>query len=61
MSTVFNWRRIHAHLDKFSQEERHEEFKRFTSVKENYTGEPAKLTEDICRKLELMKKQVVEG
>ena len=37
MLTVFNWPRIHAHLDQFPKEERDAAFKRFTSVKENYT------------------------
>ena len=36
MVTVFNWPRIHAHLAQFPEEEQGEEFKRFTSVKENY-------------------------
>ncbi|MCR4770741.1 MAG: hypothetical protein K5855_00380 [Oscillospiraceae bacterium] len=35
--TVFNWKRINAHLSRFPQEERAAEFRRFTSVKENYT------------------------
>ena len=34
--TVFNWNRINAHLSKFSKEQQRDEFKRFTSVKENY-------------------------
>jgi hypothetical protein len=36
MLTVFNWPRIHAHLAVFPEEEQAAEFKRFTSVKENY-------------------------
>ena len=36
MFTVFNWPRINRHLDSFPDEERAAEFKRFTSVKENY-------------------------
>ena len=34
--TVFNWPRIKSHLEAFPEEERSEEFRRFTSVKENY-------------------------
>lgn len=34
--TVFNWPRIHAHLAKYPEEEQSAEFKRFTSVRENY-------------------------
>ncbi len=37
MLTVFNWPRIHAHLEAFPPEEQNAEFKRFTAVKENYT------------------------
>ena len=37
MMTVFNWPRIHAHLAQFPDEEQAAEFKRFTSVRENYT------------------------
>ena len=36
MVTVFNWPRIHAHLARFPEAEQAAEFKRFTSVKENY-------------------------
>lgn len=36
MVTVINWRRIHTHLALLQGAERAEEFKRFTSVKENY-------------------------
>jgi len=36
MFTVFNWPRINRHLEGFPEEERSAEFKRFTSVKENY-------------------------
>ena len=36
MLTVFNWPRIRAHLAVFPEEEQAAEFKRFTSVKENY-------------------------
>lgn len=36
MLTVFNWPCIHAHLEKFPEEERAAELKRFTAVKENY-------------------------
>ena len=36
MLTVFNWPRIRAHLAAFPEEEQAAEFKRFTSVKENY-------------------------
>ncbi len=36
MLTVFNWPRIRAHLAAFSEAEQTAEFKRFTSVKENY-------------------------
>ena len=36
MVTVFNWPRIHAHLEQFPEEERDAELKRFTTVKENY-------------------------
>ena len=36
MLTVFNWPRIRAHLALFPAEERNAEFRRFTSVKENY-------------------------
>ena len=36
MLTVFNWPRIHAHLERFPEEERAAELKRFTAVKENY-------------------------
>lgn len=36
MIYVFNWRRIHAHLACFPPEEQDTEFRRFTSVKENY-------------------------
>ena len=34
--TVFNWPKINAHLEGFPEEERSTEFKRFTSIKENY-------------------------
>lgn len=37
MLTVFNWLRIRAHLAAFPEEEQAAEFKRFTSVKANYT------------------------
>lgn len=37
MLTVFNWPRIRAHLAAFPEEEQAAEFKRFTSVKANYT------------------------
>ncbi len=37
MLTVFNWPRIRAHLAAFPEEEQAAEFKRFTSVKVNYT------------------------
>ena len=33
---LFNWPRIHAHLEKFPAEEQAAAFKRFTAVKENY-------------------------
>ena len=36
MLTVFSWPRIHAHLAQFPEEEQPAEFKRFTSVRENY-------------------------
>lgn len=36
MLTVFNWRRINTHLAAFPREERSAEFRRFTSVSENY-------------------------
>ena len=36
MLTVFNWPKIHAHLEGFPEEERSAEFNRFTAVKENY-------------------------
>lgn len=36
MLTVFNWSRIHTHLARFPEKEQSAEFKRFTSVKENY-------------------------
>ena len=36
MLYVFNWRRIHDHLDAFPESERGAEFTRFTSVKANY-------------------------
>ena len=36
MLTVFNWPRIRAHLAQFPEEEQSAEFKRFTSVRENY-------------------------
>ena len=36
MLTLFNWPRIRAHLAQFPPEEQAAEFKRFTSVKENY-------------------------
>ena len=36
MLTVFNWPRIHAHLALYPEEERAAEFKRFTTVRENY-------------------------
>ncbi len=36
MLTVFNWPRIRAHLARYPEAERSAEFKRFTSVKENY-------------------------
>ena len=36
MLTVFNWPKINAHLEGFPEEERSAEFKRFTSIKENY-------------------------
>ncbi|MBR3430240.1 MAG: hypothetical protein IKG87_09105 [Clostridia bacterium] len=36
MLRVFNWPRIHAHLAGFPEPERNLEFKRFTSVKDNY-------------------------
>ncbi len=36
MLTVFNWAKINAHLSSFPEEEQDEEFRRFTSVKENY-------------------------
>lgn len=35
--TVFNWPRIKRHLAQFPEEERKAEFRRFTSVRENYT------------------------
>lgn len=35
--TVFNWPRIKRHLAQFPEEEQKAEFKRFTSVRENYT------------------------
>ena len=34
--TVINWKRINAHLAAFPEEQRSEEFSRFTSKKENY-------------------------
>ena len=37
MLTVFNWPRIRAHLAGFPEEEQDAEFRRFTSVKANYT------------------------
>ena len=37
MLTVFNWPRIRAHLAAFPEEEQAAEYKRFTSVKANYT------------------------
>jgi hypothetical protein len=37
MLTVFNWPRIRAHLAAFPEEEQAAEYKRFTSVKVNYT------------------------
>ena len=37
MLTVFNWPRIQAHLAAFPEEEQAAEYKRFTSVKANYT------------------------
>ncbi len=36
MLTLFNWPRIKAHLSVYPEEEQAEEFRRFTSVKENY-------------------------
>ena len=36
MVYVFNWRRIHTHLDAFPEEEQDAEFARFVSKKENY-------------------------
>ena len=36
MFTVFNWPRINRHLESYPEEERSAEFKRFTSVKDNY-------------------------
>ena len=36
MITAFNWPRIRAHLAAFPEEEQDAEFKRFTSVRENY-------------------------
>ncbi len=36
MMTVFNWRKIHTHLAAFPEDKRNEEFRRFTSVRENY-------------------------
>ena len=36
MLTVFNWPRIKAHLAEFPAGEQNEEFRRFTSVRENY-------------------------
>ena len=36
MFVVFNWGRINAHLSGFPEDERAEEFKKFTSVKANY-------------------------
>ena len=36
MIYVFNWRRIKTHLAVFPEEEQNAEFKRFTSVRENY-------------------------
>ncbi len=36
MITVFNWNRINSHLASFPEEERGEEFRRFTQVKSNY-------------------------
>ena len=35
--TVFNWPRIRRHLAQFPEDERTEEFKRFTAVRENIT------------------------
>jgi hypothetical protein len=37
MLTVFNWPRIRVHLAAFPEEEQAAEYKRFTSVKVNYT------------------------
>lgn len=37
MVTLFNWPRIHAHLAKFPAEEQDAEFRRFTSVRSNFT------------------------
>ena len=37
MLTVFNWPRIRAHLELFPEEEQDAAFKRFTSVRANYT------------------------
>ena len=36
MHQIFNWPRIHTYLAGFPKEQRHAEFKKFTSVKENY-------------------------
>ena len=36
MLYVFNWNRIHAHLAAFPDNEKTEEFRRFTSVRSNY-------------------------
>ncbi len=36
MLTVFNWPRIRRHLAAFPKEQQDEEFRKFTSVKENY-------------------------
>ncbi len=36
MLTVFNWPRIHAHLAQFPEEQRSEEFSRFTADRKNY-------------------------
>ncbi len=37
MLTVFNWPRINAHLEQYPEDEKADEFKRFTADKANYT------------------------
>lgn len=44
--TVFNWRKINSHLRQFPRQDRAAEFRRFTSVKDNYLDDLVVLSRD---------------